>query len=432
VTFSTNTQNYCIHCNYVTTSTVRAQAAIYSGTGGTRIAVTEEKTLSSVDGWVTFNFPDPKPILAASTQYVLMAWASDTSNVGIYYDTGTARRFQGSGTYNNWPNTVSDQGSSRTYSIYCTIGIPSEYTCEIEFTGSSNTSPWDQLDWTVDSGWTTGGVSVTLQVFNYHLGPSGNYPTSGDGYASYTSSSTPNTDETRSYPITANPTDFRDASGNWKLKIKGVKTTGAQFDCRVDLVEYKVGSDDYQLELQEQWTSADYDEINEELWIYTGTLSPDENLLVQVKTGSGWDTVMTLTAANSSSPNQVSVSQYLSSATFTIRFKGANGNGDTTPSTWEIDYVMLHTWSLESNTMEVSLYNYGKIDMTISSMYVTNPDGTTEAHFFDASPANLIKIGDHYSMSVLPQSGWIPDKTYHMKLVTTRGAAFEGDFVSPP
>jgi len=117
------------------------------------------------------------------------------------------------------------------------VSLPSEYTSEVEFTGSSNTaSVWTQLVWTVDSAWTTGTVTVTLQLYNYTLG---NYPTSGNGFISYTSSATPNTDETKTQTLTTNPTNFRDGSGNWKIKVKGVKTTTAQFDFKADWIEFK-------------------------------------------------------------------------------------------------------------------------------------------------------------------------------------------------
>lgn len=115
------------------------------------------------------------------------------------------------------------------------VMLPSEYTMEVEFTGTSNIEDWTQLVWTIDSAWTTASVSVTLQLYNYQTG----YPTSGDGHISYTSSGTPNTDETQSQTITINPTYFRDADGNWKIKVKGVKLTTTQFDFKADLVEYK-------------------------------------------------------------------------------------------------------------------------------------------------------------------------------------------------
>jgi hypothetical protein len=116
------------------------------------------------------------------------------------------------------------------------INLPSEFTSEVEFTGSSNTESWTQLVWTVDSAWTAGSVTTTIQIYNYTLG---GYPASGNGYESYTSSSTANTDETKTQTITTNPTNLRDGSGNWRTKVKGVKTTSTQFDFKADWVEYK-------------------------------------------------------------------------------------------------------------------------------------------------------------------------------------------------
>jgi len=116
------------------------------------------------------------------------------------------------------------------------INLPSEFTSEVEFTGSSNTGVWTQLVWNINSAWTAASVSVTIQVYNYTLG---GYPTSGNGYNSYTSSTTADTDETKNQTISTNPSHFRDASGNWKIKVKGVKSTTAQFNFKADWVEYK-------------------------------------------------------------------------------------------------------------------------------------------------------------------------------------------------
>ena len=111
-----------------------------------------------------------------------------------------------------------------------------EYTLEVEFTGSSNTEYWTQLNWTVNSAWTIGSVNVTLQLYNYTLD---GYPTSGSGYVAYTSSDSPNTDEDRSQTIDINPIHFRNTTGYWKMKIKGVKATDTQFDLKADLIEIK-------------------------------------------------------------------------------------------------------------------------------------------------------------------------------------------------
>jgi hypothetical protein len=123
VSFTSDNYQYIVYCNYHYDITFQAKAAIYSADGSTFIAGTEEKTLSTIDNWVTFNFVS-SPTLAASTNYVLVVWSSDTSNVDIYRDTGTAERFERSVAYGSWPSYVSDQYSQRTYSIYCTYTIP--------------------------------------------------------------------------------------------------------------------------------------------------------------------------------------------------------------------------------------------------------------------------------------------------------------------
>jgi len=126
--------------------------------------------------------------------------------------------------------TVTDQTSATN------ICLLNEHTMEVEFTGSSNTNSWTQLVWSVDSAWTTDSVTVVLQLYNYTLGA---YPKSGNGFVSYNSSATTNTDETKAQIITANPQHFCDARGDWKIKVKGVKSTNAQFDLRADWIEFK-------------------------------------------------------------------------------------------------------------------------------------------------------------------------------------------------
>jgi len=111
-----------------------------------------------------------------------------------------------------------------------------ESTTELEFTGTSNIYNWAELEWTAESAWTTANVSVTLQLYNYTLGA---YPTSGNGYSSYISSAIANTDETKTQTTATNPQHFRDATGNWKIKVKGAKSTDTQFDFKADLIEFR-------------------------------------------------------------------------------------------------------------------------------------------------------------------------------------------------
>jgi hypothetical protein len=172
-------------------------------------------TLSGTYSWTAYNVVD-------QTDYL---------EIDYYADVTTA--LTGMSAYLRVDdNTLALPNQTRTTNIF----LPSEFTSEVEFTGSSNTQNWYQLVWTVDSAWTAGSVSTTVQVYNYTLG---GYPTSGSGYYSYTSSATANTDETKIQTITTNQTRFRDGSGNWKIKVKGVKSTTTQFDFKADWVEFK-------------------------------------------------------------------------------------------------------------------------------------------------------------------------------------------------
>ncbi len=108
-----------------------------------------------------------------------------------------------------------------------------DYVAEVELTGSSNTEDWSQLSWAVDTAWTEGSVGVTIQLYNF---TSDAYQTSRFGYVTYTSSATPNADETRNQTTSVGTSDFRDSTGNWKMKITGIKTGTAQFNLAVDFV----------------------------------------------------------------------------------------------------------------------------------------------------------------------------------------------------
>jgi len=85
----------------------------------------------------------------------------------------------------------------------------------------------------LNSGFTAASVSTALQVYNYN---SGQHPSSGDGYISYTSSATPNANDTKTQLITANPT-YCAGSGAWKIRITGI--TSSPFNLTLDWVEYK-------------------------------------------------------------------------------------------------------------------------------------------------------------------------------------------------
>jgi hypothetical protein len=114
-------------------------------------------------------------------------------------------------------------------------------------------------------------------------------------------------------------------------------------DVRIDHVRIGVSQadDDYELDLEVQWTNVDFDEANEELCIYGGTMD-SESLQVDVWNGSSWQNVI---ASLSSGWNNVTVTSYLITSTFTIRFKGGTETSDSSQDSWAIDATMLHVWS---------------------------------------------------------------------------------------
>ncbi|MFW9837004.1 MAG: hypothetical protein ACFFE7_05760 [Candidatus Thorarchaeota archaeon] len=100
--------------------------------------------------------------------------------------------------------------------------------------------------------------------------------------------------------------------------------------------------DDYELDLEIGWTAADFDETNEYLCVFAGTQAT-EALMVDVWDGVGWTNV--IAALTASTWNNVSVSAYLSSSSFEIRFVDSDQANDGTQNTWDIDAVLLHTWT---------------------------------------------------------------------------------------
>jgi hypothetical protein len=110
---------------------------------------------------------------------------------------------------------------------------------------------------------------------------------------------------------------------------------------QIDIALIHIWNDNYTLDLEVQWINVDFSEANEQLCIYGGTMG-SESLRVDVWTGSTWQNVI---ANLINGWNNVTVSAYLTSSTFTIRFKGSIETADTAQDSWAIDATLLHLWS---------------------------------------------------------------------------------------
>jgi len=118
-------------------------------------------------------------------------------------------------------------------------------------------------------------------------------------------------------------------------------TTPETWQIDVALIHIWNEVDNYKVDLEVQWINVDFSEANEQLCIYGGAMG-SESLRVDVWNGSSWQNVIT---SLTNGWNNVTVSAYLTSSTFTIRFKGSIETADTAQNSWQIDATLLHLWS---------------------------------------------------------------------------------------
>jgi hypothetical protein len=240
------------------------------------------------------------------------------------------------------------------------------YYCGAEFTGISNLETWNNIAWTIDASVTIGTVSVTYQLYNYRTG----YTDSGEGYLADILGTS---DNTKTQTIDTNLSDFRDASGNWKIKVTASANT--QFDLKLDLMKYSINQTNYVLNLEEQWLNVNASNVRQDLCIKTGSKTTTENLTVQVWQGGSWKYLMTLLPNYF---NNASLVPYIDSSTLKIRFVGDNEDVDSTRSTWEIDCVYIkdqpdiqYLINRQQSTFTVELLQNGTMRWLGQNMEVT-------------------------------------------------------------
>jgi hypothetical protein len=326
-------QSISVYLDLSYASNRRVKAAIYSEDHDF-ISETEEKIISS-SGWYTFNFADPKPMLTANTNYILVAWSnSGTGSVSLRYNYGSSYQghYRTNQYYGSWPGSIYFSHDTNSYSIYCNYSPVNQYLAQVELTGSSPIpSSWNSLVWTIDGSVSTSTVATTFQLYN---SVTGQYPTSGDGFITTTLGTV---DQTRAQTIVSNPASFLNSSGNWKIMVTAVKSTSSPFVLNLDFARYNLNVTNYAINLQEQWVAVNATNIRQDLCIKTGSMGA-EPLLVQVLHGGNWLNLMTL-APNFY--NNVSLAPYIDSSTLSIRFVGNNESTDPSQDTWNIDSIFI-------------------------------------------------------------------------------------------
>ncbi len=154
---------------------------------------------------------------------------------------------------------------------------------------------------------------------------------------------------------------------NWEMEVTDSQYFTSNFQIRwvanalesgesvyVDLVTVKKeisAPDDYKIELEVQWTNISYSLPNENLSICGGNMGV-EDLKVDVWNGTDWEIVF---SDLTSGWNNVSIANWLTNSSFTIRFKGGNETGDSSQDIWQIDVALIHVWDEGSESYELDL-----------------------------------------------------------------------------
>lgn len=417
----------------MTSNSKRMRCAIYLHSNLTLIAQTAEILVPVGTAWVTFNFPAPKPVLRANTEYLLVAW-SESGNGYAYlqFTSGTAN--QGHYVSLNYGAVFPDQipapaHDNRAYSIYCNFKPATEERVEVEFTGMSDTNSWAGITWTIDACSTAESVNATFQLFNYQ---SGQYPTSGNGYMATIIGMS---DVTVTQSITINPTYFRNDSGGWKLKVTVLKTSETSFDLKVDWIEFKVTSPSvYRLDISNQFVidlstyPLSFIDGVEVLTRYNVS-EASERWFIKAYNWSGAsfsDLGFNITEGNRPILNEwnnyavkinENLADYISSnGTLLVKFynEGLSGN----QSTINIDFFGVR---ILLDGALLSIKNGGSLTVHIVSLWVvtTNNHKRYDAEFFINSGESAA-----YIRADIP----LPDGNFTVKIVTDRGniAVFTG------
>jgi hypothetical protein len=226
---TTGTHQDCIYANTTYTSnyqlaieeqwtnvtyTANPQLCIFAGNWTTAEAL-------ELDGWNTTS----STWVVLNSSLVTNAWNNITLPTGLLTSNFTIRFKDG----NQAGDTVQDSWSIDATLLHL---WNNQYTAQVEFTDYADLQNWTQLVWLADSSWNTSSVNVTIQLYNYTFG---GYPSSGNGYVPYNSSSTMNTDQCINQTITSRATDFRNSTGYWKVNVTGVASI--QFQMNINWIE---------------------------------------------------------------------------------------------------------------------------------------------------------------------------------------------------
>jgi len=139
----------------------------------------------------------------------------------------------------------------------------------------------------------------------------------------------------------------------------------------------QTGSDNYRFDREFSLTSLTTTDTNEYLCIRTGTIG-SETLDIDVWHSSAWTDIGTdIVDANDGVWINISISTWLDNAIEYFRFEDAVVTSDTGVNTWQIDCILIHTWTDATDDYELELeFAFASLDTDETNEYLCIKTGT--------------------------------------------------------
>jgi flagellin-like protein len=90
--------------------------------------------------------------------------------------------------------------------------------------------------------------------------------------------------------------------------------------------------------------------------------------------------------------------------------------------------VVEDVWFRSTTHINITLYNYGQVDVTVGSVYL---DGLQVDFTGDSDGVLTLSLEEHGCVHVYPTQPLAKSTSYKIKVVTERGSAFEGQYTTP-
>ena len=306
----------------------------------------------SIEGWFDF----PSTTLTGSLNVNISIYCNNDDGAGddradVYVDyTGTGSgTFVGSvGQHTSWQydildlgsHTVSEVSNLRVYFVYTKSGGPGNVRVDRVRIGVGSQLPANyEVDF--EYQWTTAAYSSgNEEVCVYVAAHTGTETLNANFWGGSSWSPIGAITSTGWNNFTATGLN----SATYTIQLIGATESSDedQDDWDIDLITLHTwNAPNFELDLEIQWTSADYGETNEWLCIYGGTMG-SEDILVDIWNGTAWINVF---ADLSNGWNSADISSYLAASTLTIRFRGGTETSDAAQDSWEVDATFLHVWT---------------------------------------------------------------------------------------